>query len=82
MGDEFLTLLKNARPGLDHCCVAIENFKPDDVMNEPNRQGLKPRRSAGTDPIYFPDPDGLEVQLSSLDHRAWRKVVEDGLLCR
>jgi catechol 2,3-dioxygenase-like lactoylglutathione lyase family enzyme len=70
MGDEFLTLFKNERPGLDHYCVAIENFKPDAVMSELNRQGLKPRRPTGTDRIYFPDPDGLEVQLSSIDHRA------------
>ncbi len=70
MGDEFLTLFKNERPGLDHYCVAIENFKPETVMSELNRQGLKPRRPTGTDRIYFPDPDGLEVQLSSVDHRA------------
>lgn len=70
MGDEFLTLFKNERPGLDHYCVAIENFKPDAVMSELNRQGLKPRRPSGTDRIYFPDPDGLEVQLSAVDHRA------------
>jgi hypothetical protein len=56
MGDEFLTLFKNERAGLDHYCVAIENFKVDAVT--------------GTDRIYFPDPDGLEVQLSSVDHRA------------
>lgn len=70
MGDEFLTLFMNERPGLDHYCVAIENFKPEAVMSELNRQGLKPRRPAGTDRIYFPDPDGLEVQLSPVDHRA------------
>jgi catechol 2,3-dioxygenase-like lactoylglutathione lyase family enzyme len=70
MGDEFLTLFKNDRPGLDHYCVAIEKFEPDTVMSELNRQGLKPRRPSGTDRIYFPDPDGLEVQLSSVDHRA------------
>jgi catechol 2,3-dioxygenase-like lactoylglutathione lyase family enzyme len=70
MGDEFLTLFKNERPGLDHYCVAIENFKPDAVMSELNRQGSEPRRPSGTDRIYFPDPDGLEVQLSSADHRA------------
>jgi catechol 2,3-dioxygenase-like lactoylglutathione lyase family enzyme len=70
MGDEFLTLFKNERPGLDHYCVAIENFRPDAVMSELNRQGLKPRRPTGTDRIYFPDPDGLEVQLSGVDHRA------------
>ena len=70
MGDEFLTLFRNERPGLDHYCVAIEKFNPDAVMNELHRQGLKPRRPDGTDRIYFPDPDGLEVQLSSVDHRA------------
>ena len=70
VGGEFLTLFKNERPGLDHYCVAIENFKPDAVMSELNRQGLKPRRPSGTDRIYFLDPDGLEVQLSSVDHHA------------
>jgi hypothetical protein len=40
------------------------------VMSELNRHGLKPRRASGTDRIYFPDPDGLEVQLSAVDHRA------------
>ena len=70
MGDEFLTLFRNDRAGLDHYCVAIENFKPDAAMSELNRQGLKPRRPSGSDRIYFPDPDGLEVQLSSVDHRA------------
>ena len=70
MGDEFLTLFKNERPGLDHYCVAIDSFQPDAVMSELNRQGLKPKRPTGTDRIYFPDPDGLDVQLSSVDHRA------------
>jgi metallothiol transferase len=70
VGDEFLTLFKNEHPGLDHYCVAIENFKPEAVMSELNRQGLNPRRPTGTDRIYFPDPDGLEVQLSSVEHRA------------
>ena len=70
MGDEFLTLFRNERPGLDHYCVAIEHFTPDAVMRELTRRGLEPRRPAGTDRIYFADPDGLEVQLSAVDHRA------------
>jgi len=70
MGDQFLTLFENDHPGLDHYCVAIANFNPDAVMIALNRQGLKPRRPSGTDRIYFPDADGLEVQLSSADHRA------------
>ena len=69
-GEEFLALFRNERPGLDHYCIAIENFKPDAVIAELNRQGLKPRRPGGSDRIYFPDVDGLEVQLSAVDHRA------------
>jgi catechol 2,3-dioxygenase-like lactoylglutathione lyase family enzyme len=70
LGDEFLTLFKNQTAGLDHYCIAIENFKPDAVMEQLTRKGLKPRRASGTDRIYFHDPDGLEVQLSAADHRA------------
>ena len=70
IGDQFLTQFKNERPGLDNYCVAIADFNPEAVMSELNRQGLKPRRPTGTDRIYFLDPDGLEVQLSSADHRA------------
>ena len=70
LGKNFLTLFENQKPGLDHFCVAIEDFKAEAVMDQLNRQGLKPRRPSGTDRIYFPDPDELEVQLSSVDHHA------------
>jgi catechol 2,3-dioxygenase-like lactoylglutathione lyase family enzyme len=70
LGKNFLTLFRNQKPGLDHFCIAIESFKVDAVMEELKRQGFQARRPAGTDRVYFPDPDGLEVQLSSIDHRA------------
>jgi lactoylglutathione lyase len=70
LGKNFLTLFENQKPALDHFCIAIEDFKADAVVNELNRQGLKPRRPSGTDRIYFPDPDDLEVQLSAVDHHA------------
>ena len=70
LGKNFLTLFENQKPGLDHFCIAIEDFEADAIMNELGRQGLKPRRPSGTDRIYFPDPDELEVQLSSVDHHA------------
>lgn len=70
LGKNFLTLFQNQKPGLDHFCIAIQDFKPDAVMAELNRQGLKPRRPSGTDRIYFPDPDELEVQISAVDHHA------------
>ena len=70
LGKNFLTLFKNQNPGLDHYCIAIQNFGADSVMQTLDRQGLKPRRPTGTDRVYFPDPDGIEVQLSSADHHA------------
>ncbi len=70
LGKNFLTLFRNEKPGLDHFCIAIEGFKIDPVMEELKRQGFQARRPAGTDRVYFPDPDGLEVQLSSIDHHA------------
>jgi len=70
LGKNFLTLFENQKPGLDHFCIAIEDFKPEAVMDQLNLQGLKPRRPSGTDRIYFPDPDAIEVQISAVDHRA------------
>jgi catechol 2,3-dioxygenase-like lactoylglutathione lyase family enzyme len=70
LGKNFLTLFRNEKPGLDHFCIAIENFRADAVLEELKRQGFKPRRPAGTDRVYFPDPDGLELQLSAIDHHA------------
>ena len=70
LGKNFLTLFKNEKPGLDHFCIAIEDFKAEAVMDQLNRQGLKPRRPSGTDRIYFPDPDEIEVQVSAVDHHA------------
>jgi catechol 2,3-dioxygenase-like lactoylglutathione lyase family enzyme len=70
LGRNFLTLFQNAGPGLDHFCIAIENFDADSVLASLSRAGLKPHRPAGSDRVYFPDPDGIEVQLSSIDHHA------------
>ena len=70
LGKNFLTLFQNPNPGLDHYCIAIENFRADAVMEELKHQGLNPNRPSGTDLLYFPDPDGLTVQLSSVDHHA------------
>jgi catechol 2,3-dioxygenase-like lactoylglutathione lyase family enzyme len=73
LGKNFLTLFQNPNPGLDHYCIAIENFKADAVVETLKRQGLKPDRPSGTDRVYFPDSDGLTVQLFSVDHHARRK---------
>ena len=70
LGKNFLTLFQNPNPGLDHFCVAIESFSADGAMEELKREGLNPTRPEGTDRVYFPDPDGLTVQVSSIDHHA------------
>jgi catechol 2,3-dioxygenase-like lactoylglutathione lyase family enzyme len=67
--EHFLTLFRGARGELDHYCIAIENFRPDAVIQELQRQGLKADRPSGTDRIYLPDPDGIRVQVSAAGHK-------------
>jgi catechol 2,3-dioxygenase-like lactoylglutathione lyase family enzyme len=70
LGKNFLTFFRNEKPGLDHFCIAIESFNANTVMEQLKRQELKPTRPTGSDRVYFPDPDGLEIQLSAIDHHA------------
>ncbi len=67
---QYQALFSSTYPGLDHYCIAIEDFNADAVIPRLKRQGLDPRRPAGTDRVYFHDPDGIEVQFSAVDHRA------------
>ena len=67
--DHFLTLFQGQKGELDHYCISIDRFEPDAVMKELKRQGLRPNRPSGTNRIYFPDPDGITVQVSAVNHR-------------
>lgn len=67
LGRHFLTFFKGERAGLDHYCIAIENYRADAVTEQLKQLGLNPRRTA--ERVYFPDPDGITVQFSSADHR-------------
>ncbi len=55
--------------GLNHYCLGIEDYEVEQVMSELSRKGLEPRRTAGTDRVYFDDPDGIEVQLAAAGHQ-------------
>jgi hypothetical protein len=55
---------------MDHYCIAIDNFDAGAVVDRLKKEQLEPDRPAGTDRVYFPDPDGLTVQVSSADLRA------------
>jgi catechol 2,3-dioxygenase-like lactoylglutathione lyase family enzyme len=60
--DFFLTLFRGERPGLNHYCYAIDNYDADDAMERLADAGLRPRREGNR--VYFPDPDGLTVQVA------------------
>lgn len=59
--DFFLTLFKGERPGLNHYCYAIRGYAADQAEEKLKAAGLKPRREGNR--VYFPDPDGIEVQV-------------------
>jgi catechol 2,3-dioxygenase-like lactoylglutathione lyase family enzyme len=64
----FLSLFRG-NIGLNHYCIGIEDYEVGRVMDELRRQGLEPRRTAGTNRVYFDDPAGLEVQLAVTGHQ-------------
>ena len=49
---------------IDHFCIGIKNFDADQAMDTLKRQKLEtPTDETGQ--VYFRDPDGLRIQLSS-----------------
>ena len=69
LGKNFLALFENPNPGMNHYCIAIEDYEVGKVTSELKRQGLNPRQPTGSSRVYFDDPDGIEVQLSSTSHQ-------------
>ncbi len=44
-----------------------EDFSADGAMEKLRGQKLNPTRPNGSNRVYFPDPDGLTVQVWSID---------------
>jgi catechol 2,3-dioxygenase-like lactoylglutathione lyase family enzyme len=59
----FLTLFKAEKPGLNHYCYGIENFDAASAVAKLRAAGINPRETSGR--VYFPDPDGIEVQIAT-----------------
>lgn len=59
----FLTLFKAEKPGLNHYCYGIEEFDTALAVSKLREAGINPRETGGR--VYFPDPDGIEVQIAS-----------------
>lgn len=68
LGENFLALFKGEQPGMDHYCIAIKDYEVNRVTDELRRQGLNADQPSGSSRVYFRAPDGLTVQLSSVDH--------------
>jgi len=62
VGNHFLALFHSQKAGLDHYCYTIDDYEPGPVVKRLDAAGLKPERHG--DRVYFPDPDGLTVQLA------------------
>ena len=70
-GDDFLALFRSGEASMDHYCYTIEDYEPDRVVKRLTAAGLKPERHENR--VYFPDPDGLTVQLSAEnDWKDWQ----------
>ena len=67
LGNNFLALFQGPDAGMNHYCLAIKNYEVATVAATLDAAGLKPRRTQNR--VYFNDPDGLTVQLSSADHQ-------------
>ena len=65
--DNFVALFRSNDSGLNHYCYSVEDFDAGTAEEKLRAEGLSPRREG--DRIYFNDPHGLTVQLSSDTHR-------------
>ena len=67
-GSNFLALFRRPKAGMNHYCYSISSYGVTDAAEKLRAAGIEPEIHG--DRIYFPDPDGLTVQLASPDHRA------------
>jgi hypothetical protein len=58
----FMTLFRAERPRMHHYCYSIREFNADDAVQKLADAGLRPERTGNR--VYFPDPDGLTVQIT------------------
>ena len=68
MGKNFLALFQASPAGLNHYCYSIRDYEVGRVVQTLDGKGLRPRREGNR--VYFPDPDGLTVQLAEVGHGA------------
>jgi catechol 2,3-dioxygenase-like lactoylglutathione lyase family enzyme len=67
-GQNFVALFRGEEAGMHHYCYSIADFDTEEVAVGLREVGLEPDIQGRR--IYFPDPDGLTVQLASESHGA------------
>ena len=61
--DNFVALFAADTGSMDHYCYTIEDYDPGSAVKTLEKAGLEPQRRENR--VYFDDPDGLTVQVSS-----------------
>lgn len=54
---------------MDHYCFSVKDYAVLSAAEKLKEQGIQPDVHARAGRIYFPDPDGLTLQLASEIHR-------------
>jgi hypothetical protein len=62
-GEHFVALFRRDPAGMDHYCYSVEDYTVIGAADKLRAQGFEPRVTGNR--IYFPDPDGLIVQLAA-----------------
>jgi len=65
-GPNFVALFRGSEAGLHHYCYSISDFDQQEAARRLRAMDIEPDLQGGR--IYFPDPDGLTVQLASETH--------------
>ena len=68
-GTNFVALFRGDKAQMDHYCYSIKDYNVDVAEKKLKAEGFNPRVHREGKRIYFKDPDGLTVQLSSTKHR-------------
>jgi len=67
-GPNFVALFRGSKAGMHHYCYSIPDYDQQDAADRLREVDIEP--SLQGQRIYFPDPDGLTVQLASETHGA------------
>lgn len=63
-GKHFVALFKSDTAQMDHYCYSIDEYDVGECEARLKAEGIEPRVVRSDGRIYFPDPDGLTVQLA------------------